>query len=276
MKNLLIRTLSGIVFAALFLAGLLWTPIAYCIIFTFAVAVMMCEYIKITLGNTEKFAGVFSVLTGVATFVLFFLTQGYGVDGKWLIILPVAALCLPVIILYSKKKDSYDKSPFLLAGLLYIALPFALTNLIVFDPVTGAFDGKVLLVVMIIIWTSDVGAYLFGMSLGQRFGKKLFPSISPKKSWVGYFGGLFLSLAAGWLISLCGLVDFSALHSVILAFIVNITSTVGDLAESQLKRNFGVKDSGNIMPGHGGLLDRFDGALLAFPAAVLYILLNNL
>ncbi len=276
MSNFLTRTLSGIVFVALFLAGLLWHPIAYAVIFTFAVTVMMHEYIRITLGGSLKTAGVFSVITGAATFLLFFLTQGCGVDDKWLLVLPMAALCLPVMVLYTKEKDAYGKSPFLLAGLLYIAMPFALTNLIVFDPATGAFDGRVLLAVMIIIWTSDVGAYLFGMTLGQKFGKKLFPSISPKKSWAGYWGGLLLSLTAGWMISFFGLVDFPAIHSIILALIVNVTSTVGDLAESQLKRNFGVKDSGNIMPGHGGLLDRFDGALLAFPAAVLYIMLNNL
>lgn len=276
MNNFLTRTLSGAVFVVLFLAGLLWHPIAYAAIFTFAVTVMMYEYIKITLGGSLKSAGVFSIFTGALTFVLFFLTQGCGLESKWLLVLPMAALCLPVIVLYSKEKDTYAKSPFLLAGLLYIALPFALTNLIVFDPVTGAFDGKILLAVMIVIWTSDVGAYLFGMSLGQKFGKKLFPSISPKKSWVGYWGGLLLSLVAGWTISRFGLVDFPAVHSVILALIINVTSTLGDLAESQLKRNFGVKDSGNIMPGHGGLLDRFDGALPAFPAAVLYILLNNL
>ncbi len=276
MNNFLTRTLSGAVFVVLFLAGLLWHPIAYAAIFTFAVTVMMYEYIKITLGGSLKYAGVFSIFTGALTFVLFFLTQGCGLESKWLLVLPMAALCLPVIVLYSKEKDAYGKSPFLLAGLLYVALPFALTNLIVFDPATGAFDGRILLAVMIVIWTSDVGAYLFGMSFGQKFGKKLFPSISPKKSWVGYWGGLLLSLVAGWIISRFGLVDFPAVHSVILALIINVTSTLGDLAESQLKRNFGVKDSGNIMPGHGGLLDRFDGALLAFPAAVLYILLNNL
>ena len=158
---------------------------------------------------------------------------------------------------------------------MYIALPFALTNLIVFTP-DGGFNGRVLLAVMIIIWSSDVGAYLSGMTFGQRHGHKLFPSISPKKSWEGYFGGLFLSLAAGWCVGYFSMVDYPWYHCLILALLVNISSTIGDLVESQLKRNFGVKDAGRIMPGHGGLLDRFDGALLAFPVSVLYITLSGL
>ena len=129
---------------------------------------------------------------------------------------------------------------------------------------------------MIIIWSSDVGAYLSGMAFGQKHGHKLFPSISPKKTWEGYFGGLVLALAAGWCIGYFSLVDFPWYHCLALAVLINVTSTVGDLAESQLKRNFGVKDAGRIMPGHGGLLVRFDGALLAFPATVLYIVLFGL
>ncbi len=276
MSNLLTRTLSGIVFVALFLAGLLYSPYAYAVIFTFAVIVMMHEYLNITLGDSLKFAKVFSIIVGAATFILFFLTQGIGLDSRWMMILPIAALCIPVMMLYSKEKDAYSKSPCLLAGLLYVALPFALTNMVVFDPETGEFDAKVLLAVMLIIWASDVGAYIFGMALGQRYGAKLFPSISPKKSWIGYWGGLLVALLCGWAVNAVGLVDFPLIHCLILALMINITSTLGDLAESQLKRNFGVKDSGKIMPGHGGLLDRFDGALLAFPAAVLYITLLGL
>ncbi len=276
MKNLLVRTISGLIFGAIFLAGLLWHPIAYCVIFTAATVIMMQEYLSITLGRSGHPAKVFSLLTGALTFVLMFLTQGYGLDSKWLVILPVCALVIPMVILFTKQPGSYPKSPFLLSALLYIALPFAVTNLIVFDPLTGEFDAKVLLAVMLVIWASDVGAYMFGMALGQRYGRKLFPSISPKKSWIGYWGGLFLALVCGWAVRAVGLVDFPLAHCLIIAVIVNVTSTLGDLAESQLKRNFEVKDSGKIMPGHGGLLDRFDGALFAFPVAVLYIILFGL
>lgn len=275
MKNLLTRTLSGAVFLALFLTAMLWHPAAYGVIFMITVFIIMLEYLNITVGSKEKTASILAVITALLAFMLFFFHAGFGLDGKWLLILPVMVTLIATAILFCKESDAYRTTPFILTSLVYIALPFALTNLIVFTP-DGGFNGRVLLAVMIIIWSSDVGAYLSGMAFGQRHGHKLFPSISPKKSWEGYFGGLFLSLAAGWCVGYFSMVDYQWYHCLILALLVNISSTIGDLVESQLKRNFGVKDAGRIMPGHGGLLDRFDGALLAFPVAVLYITLSGL
>ena len=275
MKNLLTRTLSGAVFLALFLMAMLWHPAAYGVIFMITVFIIMLEYLNITVGSKEKTASILAVITALLAFMLFFFHAGFGLDGKWLLILPVMVTLIATAILFCKESDAYRTTPFILTSLVYIALPFALTNLIVFTP-DGGFNGRVLLAVMIIIWSSDVGAYLSGMAFGQRHGHKLFPSISPKKSWEGYFGGLFLSLAAGWCVGYFSMVDYPWYHCLILALLVNISSTIGDLVESQLKRNFGVKDAGSIMPGHGGLLDRFDGALLAFPVSVLYITLSGL
>lgn len=275
MKNLLTRTLSGAVFLALFLTAMLWHPAAYGVIFMITVFIIMLEYLNITVGSKEKTASILAVITALLAFMLFFFHAGFGLDGKWLLILPVMVTLIATAILFCKESDAYRTTPFILTSLVYIALPFALTNLIVFTP-DGGFNGRVLLAVMIIIWSSDVGAYLSGMAFGQRHGHKLFPSISPKKSWEGYFGGLFLSLAAGWCVGYFSMVDYPWYHRLILALLVNISSTIGDLVESQLKRNFGVKDAGSIMPGHGGLLDRFDGALLAFPVSVLYITLSGL
>ncbi|HIR96224.1 MAG TPA: phosphatidate cytidylyltransferase [Candidatus Coprenecus stercorigallinarum] len=275
MRNLLIRTLSGAVFLALFLTALLWHPAAYCVLFSAAVVIMMTEYLKITVGPHETAARILAVITGVLTFLLFFLHAGYGLAGKWLLVLPVMISLIFVAVLYTKEGNAYRTTPFILASVIYIALPFALTNMTVFSP-DGSFDGRVLLAIMIIIWSSDVGAYLSGMAFGQKHGHRLFPSISPKKSWEGYFGGLVLALAAGWCSGHFSLVDFPWYHCLALSVLVNISSTIGDLVESQLKRNFGVKDAGRIMPGHGGLLDRFDGALLAFPVSVLYIMISGL
>ena len=275
MKNLLTRTLSGAVFLALFLTAMLWHPAAYGVIFMITVFIIMLEYLNITVGSKEKTASILAVITALLAFMLFFFHAGFGLDGKWLLILPVMVTLIATAILFCKESDAYRTTPFILTSLVYIALPFALTNLIVFTP-DGGFNGRVLLAVMIIIWSSDVGAYLSGMAFGQKHGHKLFPSISPKKSWEGYFGGLALSLAAGWCVGYFSMVDYPWYHCLILALLVNISSTIGDLVESQLKRNFGVKDAGSIMPGHGGLLDRFDGALLAFPVSVLYITLSVL
>lgn len=275
MKNLIVRTISGTVFLLVILSALLWHPAAYCIIFAAIVLIMMEEYLNITANGGKTIIRITSLIAGAALFVLMFLNRGYGLDWKWLLTIPILIAVTYSAMLFCKEKESYGSVSFAISSLLYIALPFALTNIIAFDP-EGNFNGTILLSVMIIIWCSDIGAYIFGMAFGQKHGHKLFPSISPKKSWEGYFGGLLLALVAGYVLNVTGLIKLPLHHSLILALVINIASTFGDLAESQLKRNFGVKDSGRIMPGHGGLLDRFDGALFAFPAAVFYIVFTSL
>lgn len=272
MREFLIRSASGVVFVALFLTALLWHPLAFCIIFSAAVAIMMGEYLHISLRGTEMPAKIMAVLSGTGLFVLLFLIMGYGADWKWILLIPLCVTLILTAVLFTPSKESYRSTPFLLSSILYIALPFSMTNFIAFNN-EGGFDGSVILSIMILIWTSDVGAYLFGSTLGKRFGHKLFPSVSPKKSWEGYFGGLLCTVAAGWILYRFNMTGITLLGTLLLSVIVNVTSTIGDLAESQFKRSFGVKDSGKIMPGHGGLLDRFDGALLAFPAAVTYLIL---
>lgn len=275
MRNFLTRTASAIVFVILFLGGLLWHPTAFAIIFTAVVAIMSFEYMRITLGDKERVAQGISIFANILTFLLFFAVYRYGIPSQWLLIIPLMIIPILISALYCKDSDGYKGVSFTLSSILYIALPFALTNLVVFNG-DNQFNGIILLSIMVIIWASDVGAYLFGITLGRKFGKKLFPSVSPNKSWVGYFGGLIISVLAGYAMYKIGIMRYDLSDVLMLTLIINITSTFGDLVESQLKRNFGVKDSGKIMPGHGGLLDRFDGALFAFPAAVAYIILTNL
>jgi phosphatidate cytidylyltransferase len=139
----------------------------------------------------------------------------------------------------------------------------------------GEFSGMMLLCFFAIIWGTDVGAYLFGITLGQKYGKKLFPSISPKKSWIGFWGGLFTSALVAVALHYLGLFHFDILHCIIMAVLLCITGVYGDLIESQWKRHYEVKDSGNLIPGHGGLLDRFDSALIAIPIGIIYLVMIN-
>ena len=128
-----------------------------------------------------------------------------------------------------------------------------------------------------IIWASDVGAYCFGMLLGQKiWPAKLCPTISPKKSWAGYIGGLLMAVLAGAILKWTGLVSFPMLHCLIMAALMHVMGVFGDLFESMWKRAAGIKDSGNIIPGHGGLMDRFDSALFAIPTGYIYLLVFNL
>ena len=117
---------------------------------------------------------------------------------------------------------------------------------------------------------------VFGMSLGQRFGKKLFPEISPKKSWIGAIGGCFTAVLAALILKWTGMIGFPTVHCIVLALIMDVAGVYGDLFESQWKRCHDIKDSGNIIPGHGGFLDRFDSTLMAFPAGAVYLVLAGL
>ena len=151
--------------------------------------------------------------------------------------------------------------------LLYLFLPF-LCMIILSDGFH--FDGLPLLLVLFIsVWANDTFAYLWGISIGKR---RLLEHISPKKSWEGFFGGLIITVAAAWLLSgWFGLVSSSGW--IIIALIIAVAGTYGDLTESMLKRSIGVKDSGSLLPGHGGLLDRFDSTLFAFPLVYLFVTL---
>lgn len=271
MKNFLIRTASAAVFLAIVLAALLWRPEAFGIVFGFIIAVMMTEYLRITMGSHHKFAQVLSVLTGILLFAATFLWQGYGLSPKWFLVIPILSVLIFVTLLYDRELKRYGYAPYLFSSIIYIALPFSLCSMVIFR--NGTFDGTILLGMMILLWASDVGAYIFGNLFGKRFGHKLFPSISPNKTWEGYIGGVILAIISAWLLTRFHMFPCGIGHSLSLAVIINVFGTLGDLAESQIKRNFGVKDTGKIMPGHGGLLDRFDGALLAFPVAVAYILI---
>ena len=186
---------------------------------------------------------------------------------------------IPVFILminslYVKDKSRFDKFSNLYTAILYIAVPWSLLNFAVFG-CEGNFNGVLLLSFFVIIWGSDVGAYLFGITLGQKYGKKLFPSISPKKSWIGFWGGMVMAVALSAGLHYLGLLPFELCHCIAMSVLLNVTGVYGDLIESQWKRYHEVKDSGNIIPGHGGLLDRFDSALIAIPIGIIYLVLWN-
>lgn len=277
MSDLATRTISGAVFLAILLSALLWRAEAFGAVFLFIIIVMMHEYLTISMGDRHRTARLLAILTGSALFAASFAVTGCGISAKWLAVVPLIIILIPFTLLIDGERKEYACTPYLFSSILYIAVPFSMTCLVTFpEGGTGSFDASPLLAILILIWCSDIGAYLTGLSLGRKFSRKLCPEISPKKTWVGYWGGLVMALAGGYVISATGLVGYGTLHTMILALIVDLTGTFGDLAESQFKRHFGVKDSGRIMPGHGGLLDRFDGALLAFPAAVSYILLTNI
>jgi phosphatidate cytidylyltransferase len=192
----------------------------------------------------------------------------------WILVIPVSGVFIAE--LYSSSKTPFANIAGVLTGVIYVALPFSLTTELTLHH--GNYDYHIFLSLFIFLWSNDVGAYCFGMMFGRKGRHKLFERISPQKSWEGFCGGIILSLlAAAVLSSVWGeRYGFSDVHWFILALIVSLSGTFGDLAESLLKRAAGVKDSGKIIPGHGGILDRFDSALFAFPFAMAYIYIFNI
>jgi CDP-diglyceride synthetase len=276
MRNIVVRSVSGLIFLALMVGSIFLCPHAIAAVLLLSIVIMMYEYLRISVGNNLKTAQMLSIITGAALYIITYLNAAFGVDISYLYLLIFLVTSIFLSLLYDKKteedavRESYRTSGNIFTSILYIAIPFSLINLILFKP-DGTYNPNILLSMFILLWTADVGAYLFGMTFGQKNGHKLFPSISPKKSWEGFLGGLICAIAISFILHTTTIFPFKLGNSVIIAAIITIFGAFGDLVESLFKRNFGVKDSGNIMPGHGGLLDRFDGALIAFPVAIAYI-----
>ena len=274
MNNTVTRTLSGICFLAIVIGGLLFNKYLYAVLFTFMMVTMLYEFYRMTMGDLFPRSRMLAILLGCCVFLSLFCIMAFRLDVRLVSVGAIILLLLMISTLFVKDKADFKLFAFLYTGLMYIAVPLALSNFVVFDK-AGNFDGRPMLSFFIIIWASDVGAYCLGMLLGKYTGK-LFPSVSPKKTWAGFWGGLLFAVMAGLILVWTGLWTYPWYHAVILSVIMHVAGVFGDLFESQWKRVCEIKDSGNIIPGHGGMLDRFDSALFAIPAGVIYLVLIGL
>ena len=274
MNNFIKRTISGIGFAAVMLAAFLTNEYVYGVVMLLSLVIMMMEFLTMTCGNNYTYSQVLSILSGAVLFTLIFMYKAFDFPGRLVILAFVPVFLLMINSLYLKDKSRFDKFANLYTALMYIAVPWSLLNFAVFNS-AGEFNGILLLCFFCIIWGTDVGAYIFGITLGQKYGKKLFPSISPKKSWIGFWGGLATAIAVAVGLHYAGLFRFDLIHCIFMGALLCVAGVYGDLIESQWKRHYNVKDSGNVIPGHGGLLDRFDSALIAIPIGIIYLVVMN-
>jgi phosphatidate cytidylyltransferase len=252
-------------------------PFGYGVLLLAIIVIGLHEFYGMLLPKTFLLRKILGYVIAITMFALFFL-KGLGfVSGNyfWILIFPVAGVFIAE--LYSLSDNPFANISGVLAGVINVALPFSLTTELTMHE--GNYDYRILLALFIFLWSNDVGAYCFGMLFGRKGKHKLFERISPKKSWEGFWGGIIVSLIAAFvLLSVWGerYASVDKAHWFALAVIISLSGTFGDLIESMLKRSAGVKDSGKIMPGHGGILDRFDSALFAFSFALAYIYLLGL
>ena len=273
MSNIVTRALSGAVFVAVMVGSVLLHQYAYAGVLVAVIVWAIFEFGEI-IKEKIFFDKMIGVLFGVTLFAIsFFYAQGLVAEKSFLIVIPILIL-LFIKQLYSKNHQPFHTIAYTLTGVAYIALPLSLCNGLAFPSVDGAFpnpDSKytpaLLLGLFILLWTNDTFAYLTGIMFGKH---RLFERVSPKKSWEGFFGGLLCTVATSVLVArFFPILPFY--HWMAVATIIVIFGVYGDLIESLLKRNLNMKDSGRFLPGHGGILDRFDSVLIAAPMVFFYV-----
>ena len=276
MKNFIVRTITSVFFVAAIVTSFL-NPRAMTLLFGIITGMTIWEFAGLV--NDRPFISINRFICTVSGVYLFLAMAGYNsglTPATVFIPYLVSIIYLMVAELYLKAKDPINNWAYTMLSQLYIALPLSLLNVLAFR--SNGYDIQYTylmpLSVFVFLWINDAGAYCVGSLLGRH---KLFPRISPGKSWEGSIGGAVLVVAAAVLIWYY--TDFydvndlglTAYEWAGLGLIVVIFGTWGDLIESLFTRTLGIKDSGNVLPGHGGMLDRFDSTLMAVPAAVVYL-----
>lgn len=289
-KNLIQRLITGTIFIIVLVGGMLWNQWSFAALFLLIIVLGVWEFYRLSESAGAKPQKILGLVLSIAVFLFFYIFRfNNRIEFHGRMINPML-LFIPLIFfipfllffieLYRKKENPFTNIAYTLLGVLYVAIPFSLWSLVVLKaemhPESALlyeqkmiFNPHLLLGFFILIWTSDSMAYVCGRLFGRT---KLFERISPKKTWEGFVGGVVFAMGAGYLLSIW-FHELKALEWVVAAVIIAVTGTLGDLVESMFKRSIGVKDSGTILPGHGGILDRFDAMLLASPFAVVYFLL---
>jgi len=270
LKNLLIRSLSGLVYLAALLGGMLYNQYSFMFVFTLIAAICAMEFTTMLKKLYPDF-NIYFVNFSIPALSVFSFFCFSGFIPMYFI----SAILFMVPLVFLRQLYNPSPNPFIQIGLqlmgwLYLAIPFTFVYFMVFNPFTGyRYDATLIIGFFIMLWTNDTFAYLFGRFFGRN---KLFKSVSPKKTWEGYIGGTLATFTSAFFIANHSNM-MHMVHWLVIAGIVSTFGAWGDLVESLFKRAAGVKDSGSIMPGHGGLLDRFDSVIFSVPIVVLYLYL---
>ncbi len=260
-SNLVQRAITALVGGVLVLAAIIFSDWTYFLIFAAILAFSQMEFYKLSGLDGMLPLKSFGTILGLLIFALTFMVEKERLPHEYLyLIFPLVSLTFFIKLYKKTDKKPFTGVAYTYLGIFYVAVPFSLLNLAVFS-VDSVYHYEILLGCLLILWASDTGAYF----AGTRFGKtKLFERVSPKKSWEGFLGGAFSAIVVAFVLSQYFVVleDWKWL---VIAGIIIIAGTYGDLIESLFKRSIEIKDSGSVLPGHGGFMDRFDGLLLSAP-----------
>lgn len=263
MKTILIRTLSGAIYIALVLGSLIAHEHAFAFVLLLLNFIALKEFQQFSKNNANALT---TLTIAVAAFAISHLAFTAILPLKWLWLLALIPLAIAIVNLYSKtNKNPISNMGFSGLGLIYISFPLILLNLLSIEATQQI--PWLIISMLVIIWTNDTFAFLSGLAFGKH---KLFERVSPKKTWEGFIGGFIVALIAGYFLHML-IEGIELIPWLILTAIIAISSVIGDFIESLFKRTAGIKDSGKIMPGHGGILDRIDSLLFVVPVTYIYL-----
>jgi len=263
------RSITAFFFTIVMLGSIFLGAYVFTFFYLLLSTLALAEFYKLvgTAGTTPH-----QVLGLAGSIAIFLLTAAYHffpLNPKYLLLLVPLVFLVFLVELYKKAQLPFSNISFTFTGLIYVSVPFCFFYSLGFMNDWNTYNFHLPLSFLLMLWASDTGAYLFGRKLGSH---KLFERHSPKKTWEGFFGGVLTSVLVSFIISLF----FKEISFLIwggMAVLIVSFGTLGDLVESMLKRSLNAKDSGDLLPGHGGLLDRFDGLLIAAPIVFVYLYL---
>ena len=266
MKNLVQRALTGILFVAIVVAAICVHPLLFAVVFSIIVGFLIHEFYSMSGNKGSKWQRSLGIFGGMYFFFSSSLYAGSFVGYE--IYLPYILI---IIILLISGLYVRSENPVIQWGLIFFSQCYCagFLSLLCFIPymISPAYNSWPVLMIFIFIWLNDTGAYLIGSLIGKH---RLFPRISPLKSWEGFFGGLAVVIIASLVFSRFSLLEMEWYYWLIFAVLTVASATFGDLAESLIKRTYKVKDSGTILPGHGGFFDRFDSVILVSPVVYFF------
>lgn len=266
-NNLGQRVIVGLAGVLVIFLAIIWSPWSYFALFFLVSTITLMEFYQLVRTNGSNPLPIIGISVGILVYTIPFLNQMKLVSSiTYLAIFPAFAMIF-IAMLYVRNPKPFSDIAYTILGIVYIAVPMALMHVIAFS--NGSFNYEIVIGILLLTWAADTGAYF----IGSRFGRtKLFERISPKKTWEGVAGGAALSLAIA--VGLANIFEVFPLWKwIVTSVLIVVAGTYGDLAESLFKREIKIKDSGKILPGHGGFLDRFDALLLALPFIAIFLVI---